>query len=119
MNFVSNVAANSGGKLSSIWSFSTGGFWTNSSIIQIGGYNTQIVKAGTNVNYFNVNDATRWIIALSSFTFNGVSLGKQGQTDNVRFNILSDSIALPQAVYTQVIAQLQAAVPGFKCQAGW
>jgi len=90
------------GKLSALWTFSIGGFQFNSSSVQIGGLDTSIVNGLRTASYFNVNDATRWMIGLSSFSFNGVSMGQAGLSDNVHFNILQDSISVPSRIYMQI-----------------
>lgn len=115
-NFVQNLADNSNGFLSPVWTFATGPFVGNSSLVQVGSINQAIVRSTSSINYYSVSDSSRWIINLSTAAFNGVGLS-QSSTSGTKlvFNILSDSISLPTQMYSQTIQQLQSAVPKFRC----
>jgi hypothetical protein len=65
-----------------------------------------MITNGTTINYYNVNDTSRWILGQSNFFFNGASYFLGNETSNVHFDILSDTIRLPYATFTAVTRAL-------------
>jgi hypothetical protein len=108
------------------WSYYTGPYLTNKTLLTIGDWNTNLLMPNTTFNFYNiVNGFTNWSLPVTQFTYNNtlqvpllnVTIAAQAKLDiqYVNFNYMQDSIVLPNKTFKNLTTLITNQVKNLIC----